>query len=358
MPAEDSMSASLPQRIWLGIRNSILLPLLAVAAALLIGALILWAFGYDPISSYALMWGGIFGSQRNFSEVLLKTTPLVFCGVAVAIAYSCGVWNIGAEGQFYMGAVGATYVGVYWGELPAWVLLPVVFIVGFIGGGFWAIIPGLLKAWINANEVVVTIMLNYVALGITSYLVTGPMKEAKGYFPQTDMIVEAARLPRIWLPTRVHIGVVMAVILAVIVTIVLYRTPLGFAIRTVGSSPKAARFAGMPVNRTIIIAMLISGGSAGLGGTVEIAGLAYRLFAHISPGYGFDGIAVSLIVHNNPLGTILSGLLFGGLRAGSEIMQISAGIPSVLIEIIQGMTIAFVIAFGVYRAVKQQQKKV
>jgi ABC-type uncharacterized transport system permease subunit len=355
---EDPLSLSLPVRLWLGFRNSILMPLLAVMAALLIGAIILFAFGYDPIKSYALMWSGIFGSQRNFSEVLLKTTPLVFTGVAVAVAYSCGIWNIGAEGQFYLGAIGATYVGVYWGNLPAVVLVPLVFIAGFIGGGFWAIIPGLLKTWISANEVVVTIMLNYIALGITSYLVTGPMKEAKDYFPQTDMIVEAARLPRIWLPTRVHIGVVMAVFLAIIVTIILYRTPLGFAIRTVGSSIKAARFAGMPVNRTIVIAMLLSGGAAGLGGAVEIAGLTYRLFAHISPGYGFDGIAVSLIVNNNPLGTILSGFLFGGLRAGSEIMQISAGIPSVLIEIIQGLTIAFVIAFGVYRVLKPRQKKV
>jgi ABC-type uncharacterized transport system permease subunit len=355
---DDPFDIALSSRLWFGLRNSILMPLLAVLAALLVGALILYAFGYDPIKSYALMWDGIFGSQRNFSEVLLKTTPVVFTGVAVAVAYSCGIWNIGAEGQFYLGAIGATYVGVYWGELPAMVLLPMVFIIGFIGGGFWAIIPGLLKTWINANEVVVTIMLNYIALGVTSYLVTGPMKEAKDYFPQSDMIVEAARLPRIWLPTRVHIGVVMAVILAIIVTIILYRTPLGFAIRTVGSSPKAARFAGMPVNRTIILAMLISGGAAGLGGAVEIAGLSYRLFAHISPGYGFDGIAVSLIVNNNPLGTILSGFLFGGLRAGSEIMQISAGIPSVLIQIIQGMTIAFVIAFGVYRVLKQRQKKV
>ncbi len=355
---DDALNISLANRLWSALRKSILMPLLAVLAALLVGALILYAFGYDPIKAYGLMWNGIFGSQRNFSEVLLKTTPLVFTGIAVAVAYSCGVWNIGAEGQFYLGAIFAAYVGVYWGHLPSAVLIPLVLIAGFIGGGLWAVIAGILKTWINVNEVVVTIMLNYVALGITSYLVTGPMKEAKNLFPQTDMISEAAKLPRIWLPTRLHIGVILAVVLAVVVAIILYRTPLGFAIRTLGSSSKAARFAGMPVKRTIITAMLLSGGAAGLGGAVEIAGLTYRLFARISPGYGFDGIAVSLIVNNNPLGTILSGFLFGALRAGSEIMQINAGIPSVLIEIIQGMTIAFVVAFGVYRMIKTRQKKV
>lgn len=344
-------------QLWGAVRRS-LMPLLAVAAALLVGAILLLIFGYDPIQAYATMWHGIFGSQRNISEVLLKATPVVFTGVAVAIAYSCGIWNIGAEGQFYLGAIGATYVGVYWGDLPGFALLLLVMFAGFIGGGLWAVIPGLLKTWINANEVVVTIMLNYIALGISSYLVTGPMKEASGYFPQTDMIADAARLPRIWLPTRLHVGVILAVILAILVTILLYRTPLGFEIRTIGSNRNAARFAGMPVKRTIIIAMLLSGGSAGLGGAVEIAGLTGRLFAHISPGYGFDGIAVSLIVNNNPLGTIFSGLLFGGLRAGSEIMQISAGIPSVLIQIIQGMTIAFVIAFGVYNILQTQQQKI
>jgi simple sugar transport system permease protein len=185
-------------------------------------------------------------------------------------------------------------------------------------------------------------------LGITSFLVTGPMKEAGGYYPQSDMIADAARLPRIWLPTRLHLGFVLAVALAVVMTVILYRTPLGFSIRTVGASVSAARFAGIPVNRTIVIAMLLSGGAAGLGGAVEIAGVAGRLFAQISNGFGYDGIAVSLLVANNPLGTILSGFLFGALRAGSELMQMNAGIPSVLIEIIQGMTIAFVIVFGAF----------
>ena len=335
--------------IWDRLKNSIFMPLLAVLAALAVGALILLVFGYNPLKAYATMLEGIFGTQRNFSEVLIKTTPIIFTGIAVAMAYSCGVWNIGAEGQLYLGAICATYVGIYWSHLPPGLMLPLVLLAGFFGGGLWAIIPGLLKVWVKANEVVVTIMMNYIAMGITSYLVTGPMKEP-GYNPQTAQITEAAWLPRIWEPTRLHLGFIIAIALSVIMTIILYRTPLGYAIRTVGSSPLAARYAGIPVNRTIVIAMLLSGGAAGLAGACEIAGISRRLYAAISPGFGFDGIAVSLLVNNNPLGTTLSGFLFGGLRAGSELMQMNVGIPSVLIQIIQGMTVAFVIAFGVFRA--------
>lgn len=339
-------------------QKSFMMPLLAVMAALSIGAIILLVFGFNPINAYQIMLEGIFGNNRNFSEVLIKTTPVIFTGIAVAAAYSCGIWNIGAEGQLYLGAIFATYVGVFWTNLPTYILVPLVFLAGFIGGGLWAIIPGLLKVWIKANEVVVTIMLNYIALGITSFLVTGPMQEMGSYNPQTAMIADAARLPRIWEPYRLHLGFILAVALAILMMIVLYRTPLGFSIRTVGSNISAARYAGIPVNRTIIIAMLLSGGAAGLGGAVEIAGLAGRLYASISPGFGYDGIAVSLLVNNNPLGTIFSGFLFGGLRAGSEMMQMKAAIPAVLIQVIQGLTIAFVIAFGVLKIKKIHKDRV
>jgi simple sugar transport system permease protein len=347
--------SSFINQFWKGLQNSFLVPVVAVIAALSIGAIILLAFGFDPVNAYGIMLEGIFGSKRNISEVLIKTTPVIFTGIAVAAAYSCGVWNIGAEGQFYLGAIFAAYVGIYWAYLPAYLLIPFVFLAGFLGGGIWAIIPGLLKVWVKANEVVVTIMLNYIAMGITSYLVTGPMKEPGGHNPQSALISEAARLPRIWEPTRLHLGFIFAIVLAIIITIILYKTPLGFSIRTVGANPNAARYSGIPVSRTILIAMLLSGGAAGLGGAVEVAGLAGRLFASISPGFGYDGIAVSLLVNNNPLGTILSGFLFGGLRAGSEMMQMKASIPAVLIQIIQGMTIALVIAFGVINSRKKRK---
>jgi general nucleoside transport system permease protein len=343
--------------LWLSLSQTIFVPALAVVAALMVGAIILGAFGYNPLKAYAIMLEGIFGSQRNISEVLLRSTPLIFTGICVAMAYSCGVWNIGGEGQFYLGAMAATWVGINGKDLPSYILIPALLSAGFVFGGLWAVVPGWLKIRLGTNEVVMTIMLNYIAIGINSFLVTGPMKEKAGYFPQTDALPAVARLPGILEPTRLHIGFLLALVLAIVMTIVMFRTPLGFAIRTVGLSPKTAKYAGIHVNRTIILAMLLSGGAAGLGGAVEIAGLTGRLFAVISPGYGFDGIAVSLLVQNNPIGTILSGFLFGGLRSGSELMQINAGVPAVLIQIIQGLTIAFVIAFGTFSMLSQQKKR-
>jgi ABC-type uncharacterized transport system permease subunit len=350
MTIEQNPTTSQPSyQRWLSILQSILSPLLALATALALGALILALAGYNPFSAYAAMVEGVVGSPRAFSEVLLKATPLIFIGIGLAIAFSCGVWNIGAESQFYAGAIAATWVGVNLGGLPPGIMVPLVFLAGFLGGGLLAVIPGWLKVRFKINEVVITIMLNYIMLGITSFLVTGPMQEVRRVFPQSDEIVEAARLVKIWPPTRLHIGFFIAIALAIVMTIILYRTPLGYAIRTVGLSPTSARYAGIKVDLHIVIAMLLSGGAAGLAGAVEIAGLTWRLFATISPGYGYDGIAVALMAGNNPAGTILSGMLFGALRAGSELMQINARIPSVLFDIIQGMSVAFVVIFGVVR---------
>ncbi len=337
------------QAWWPTVRHALLLPVLALGAALLAGVLILAVTGYDPLRAYQFMWRGVFGSQRTFSEVLLKATPLILTGSGIAIAFRCGVWNIGAEGQLYMGAIAATWLGVNARGWPPVLLVPAVLVAGFVGGGLWAAIPGWLKVRLKINEVVTTIMLNYLAIGMTSFLVTGPMQEANHMFPQTDEILVAARLPRIWLPTRLHLGFIVAVALALVYTLLLFRMPLGYSVRTVGLSPDAARYAGIPVERNMVLAMLLSGGAAGLAGAVEIAGLTWRLFATISPGYGFDAIAVSLLASNNPAGTILSGWLFGALRASSELMQMNAQIPSVLTSIIQGLAIAFVVAFSAIR---------
>jgi simple sugar transport system permease protein len=348
-PLDGKPAGGASRAWWLSLWQTVFLPVLSVLLALAAGGLILLLTGYDPVRAYEAMWQGVFGSTRNFSEVLLKATPLIFTGVGIAVAFRCGVWNIGAEGQFYAGAVAATWVGINGGDLPKVILIPLVLGAGFLGGGLWAVIPGWLKVRLNISEVVTTIMFNYIAIGITSYLVTGPLQEAAGIFPQSDEIVASAQLPRIWLPTRLHLGFLIAVGLALLLTVILFRTPLGYAIRTVGLSPGAARYAGMGVDRNIVVAMLLSGGAAGLGGAIELTGLTWRLFATISPGYGFDGIAVSLLVNNHPFGTIFSGLLFGALRAASELMQMNARIPSVLILIIQGLVIAFVVAFRMIR---------
>jgi simple sugar transport system permease protein len=344
-------------RWWFTFWHILLIPLLAITAAMAFGALILSIFGYDPINALGNLSQGIFGNQRNLSEALVRTTPIIFTATGVSVAYSCSVWNIGAEGQYYFGAIVGTWIGIHGGNLPGYILIPIGLIAGFLGGGFWGSIPGWLKARFRVNEVVMTVMLNYISLAIGSFLVTGPMKEKAGIFPQTDPIVNAAVLPKIWEPTRLHLGFIIAIGVAILMAIILFRTPLGFAIRTTGKNPQTARYAGMQTDKTIIMAMFLSGGVSGLGGAVQVYGITHNLQAMLSPGVGFTGISVSVLVGNNPLGTILSGFLFGALQSGSEMMQINTGIPSELIQIIQGITVAFVVLFGTMRLLKPQPKQ-
>ncbi len=332
-------------------------PFAAIPIALMIGGVFLLLAGYDPVKAYTAMWDGAFKDRTAFTEVLIKATPLIFIGIGLAIAFKCSIWNIGAEGQFYAGAVMATVTGIYLGSLPRFILMPLVLVMGVVGGALWGMLAAYLKNRFGANEVVTTIMLNYIAIFFTGFLVTGPMIETKGLFPQTPKISEAAWLPRFLPPTRLHIGFILAIILAILLYILIFKTTTGYTIRAVGINPDAARYAGINVKKNILLAMAISGGAAGLAGAVEVAAISYRLYQLISPGFGFDGIAVSLLVNNNPLGVIFSGFLFGALRSGAEVMMMSAKVPSVLVYMIQGMVILSVVAFGVYRVATKEREE-
>ncbi len=345
------------QRFLRGLLHNILVPILAISVALMVSALILMGSGYNPITSFAAMWQGAFGDLRTFTEVLIKATPLILIASGLAVAFRCSIWNIGAEGQFYMGAVFSTAVGIYLGFLPRIVLVPLILLAGMVGGALWGLLAGWLKVRFNTSEIVTTIMLNYVAIIGTSWLVTGPMIEEVGKYPQTAKISPAAVLPRILLPTRLHLGILIALIVAIVLYVLLFKTTTGYGIRAVGLNANAARYAGINVSRNILLVMAISGGAAGLAGGVELSAIALRLYQQISPGFGYDGIAVSLLASNNPLGIILSGILFGALRSGSEMMQITAKIPSVLVFAIQGLIILAVVAFSTLQARYQSRKK-
>ncbi len=327
--------------------RSAALPVLSILAALLVGAVILALAGYNVRAAYAALWDGVFGNTRNIGEAFLRATPLILIGAGIAVAFRAGIWNIGAEGQFYLGAIGAAFVGLNAANLPPVVAIPLAIAAGFILGGVWAGIAGWLKVKLGLNEVVTTIMLNYIALGLVSFLITGPMMEAIRANPQTDLVARSILLPRIWPPTRVHLGFIFAVIVACVLAFILFRTPWGYAIRAVGLNQTAAQHAGINVGRQFVTAMLLSGGAAGIAGAVEVMGVTERLYANISPGYGFQGIAVSLLANNNPLGVILSGWLFGALGSGSQMMQLTAGIPDVMIYILQGLVILFLVSFRV-----------
>ncbi len=330
--------------------SAVLTPLAAILVALLVSALILLLTGYDPVLAFTSMWKGAFADTRTITELLIKATPLILIAAGLSVAFRASIWNIGAEGQFYAGAVAATALGIYLPNLPAVIHIPIVLVGSVIAGALWGMLAGWLKVRFHASEIVTTIMLNYIAIIATGWLVTGPMIEGAGKYPQTAKVFESAMLPRFLPPTRLHLGFIIALLVCVALYILLFKTSAGYAIRAVGINSDAARYAGIDVRKNILLAMAISGGSAGLAGGVEIAGVAFRLYQQISPGFGFDAIAVALLASNNPLGVIFSGILFGALRSGSEMMQITAKIPSVLVFAIQGLVILAVVAFGVYRA--------
>jgi general nucleoside transport system permease protein len=324
------------------------MPLLAVVTALFFGAIVILATGGNVLLAYQGLWEGSLGRPQSISESLVWATPYIFGGLAVALAFKAGLFNIGVEGQIALGSLASVYVGYAVHDVPfPWHLILAV-AAGTLAGALWGAIPGFLKARTGAHEVIVTIMLNYVAIQMTSFLVSGPMKDPNPLIAnaQTPKILQSARLPPL-LPDpvyRVHWGFVVAILAAIGIWWLLSKSTLGFEIRTVGANPQAARYAGIAVGRTMVVAMAISGGLAGLGASLEVVGLNFYHTAGFSVGYGFDSIAVALLGRSNPFGVIPSALLFGALRAGSSRMQFLSQIPIDIINVIQALVLIFVAA--------------
>ena len=249
-----------------------LAPLWAVLGALAIGALFIAAAGISPIRAYSELLRGAFGSLSGFGVTMQKTAPLLFAGLGVAFAFRCGLFNIGGEGQIYMGALFGGWLALTLTNLPAPILLPAVLVLSFIGGGIWGAIPGFLRAKWNMSEIITTILMNYVGFWFVSFLLHGPLQESRGYYPQSEVLPQASWLPIIWPATRVNLGIILALLAAVGVYVVMWRTTIGYQIRAVGSNPQAAEYSGIPVVRSMVLAMFISGGLMGLAGAVEILG--------------------------------------------------------------------------------------
>jgi general nucleoside transport system permease protein len=326
-------------------------PLLAVATALVVGAVVILLAGHDPLLAYEGLWEGAFGSPRALSETLVWTIPYLFTGLAVAFAFQGGLFNIGAEGQLAMGAVAAAWLGyalpgIVGVPLPAVIHLPIVLLGGVLAGALWGAIPGWLKARTGAHEVINTIMLNYVALLAVSYLLSSPLRDPNqsNVISRTPEIALAARLPRLDADLRVHAGLLIALAAVAAVWWLLYRTPAGFAIRTVGANPDAARYAGMPVSWLMVITLALSGGLAGLAGAVEVAGLHYRHELGFSQNYGFDAISIALLGRAHPLGVVPAALLLGALRNGATRMQFLAGVPADVVVVLEGLILLFIAA--------------
>jgi ABC-type uncharacterized transport system permease subunit len=317
-------------------------PILAVLAALLVGAGLMAIAGADPLLAYTALFRESLTTYFGFGNTLTKTTPLLLASLGVLVALRAGQFNLGGEGQIYMGGLGSALVGLYLHGLPTWIHLPLALFGGFLFGAGWAAIAGYLKVARGLNEVLTTLLLNYIAQNFVSYMVNAPLMEPGAPSPYSPLIAVSARLPTILPKSQAHAGIFLALAIAVLLTVLLSATSFGYQIDAVGQNPIAARYAGISVNQTILAVMAISGGLAGLAGSSEVLGLKYRLFENFSPGYGFDAIAIALLSRGNPIGIVLTAFFFGALRSGANVMQRSAGVPVTIIYAIQGLTVLFV----------------
>ncbi|MDX1521729.1 MAG: ABC transporter permease [Anaerolineae bacterium] len=354
--SEEATNRNWRERIMLivvPILQQLLLPVGAIILALLVGAIFILVIGKNPFTAYAALIQGAFGDIFSIGETLENTTPLILTGLAVAFAFRAKLFNIGAEGQFLIGALAATWVGTNL-SLPSIIHLPLTLLAGIIAGGLWGGIAGLLKAVRGVHEVISTIMLNFIAIFFISYMVTGPMKEVSSLdIPQTARIADTAVLMKILPPSRLSAGIVIALVAAAFIWWLLWKTTIGYEVRAVGLNYFAAEFGGIKPNYNMFLAMLISGGLAGLGGAIIISGLFLRYQHGFEPGYGFTAIAVSLVGANNPPGVVLAALLFATLSQGALGMQNVAGVPQDIVFVIQALVIFLVAAPQIVQALPQ-----
>jgi general nucleoside transport system permease protein len=373
-----------------GVAQSLVIPVLAVFTALVIGGFVIVlsdpefykAFASDPIgailaglrniaAAYQALFTGSIGSPTEIvqaiasgdtaevknalqpiSETLLSATPLIFAGLAVALGFRAGLFNIGVEGQLYVGAIFAVYAGFAFTGLPWFIHLPLAIAAGMLGGAIWGFVPGFLKAKTGAHEVIVTIMMNYISYQLVMLVLKTPGFQRPGRDdPISQNVLPSATLPPLIDGLRVHWGFILALVAAAVVSWILFRSTKGFEFRAVGLNPGAAKYAGMNISRTIILAMVTSGALAGLAGTSEMLGTSGKLTPGFSPGYGFDAIAIALLGGSRPSGVVVAAILFGALRAGSTPMQAATGTPVDLVVVIQALIIMFVAAPALVRAI-------
>lgn len=327
-------------------------PLIAILFAFIFGAVLIILSGKDPILAYGAMFKGAFGSFGAISTVLNKATPLILTGLAVSIAYQCKSINIGAEGQLVFGAFGASLVGAYV-SLPIFLHIPLVIISGFAFGAAWAFIPAMLKIKKDVNTVISTIMMNYIAFAVVRFLINTFFRADNSDLVAMPWFKATARLPLLLgNPIRLSSAIIIALLAAVVIWYLLNRTVVGYEIKAVGLNPNAANSNGIKANKNIIISLLISGGLAGIAGATEIMAQFGKLYDAFAPGYGFDGIPVALLARGNPLGVILTALLFSILRTGAVTMQTSVGVSRTIVDAMQGVIILFIAGEYLFTKIK------
>ena len=336
----------------------ILIPVVAVLMSLATGALLLRAVGADPISAYRSMFKAAFGSAFSTSITIGKTIPRLLAGLGIALALRAGLWNIGAEGQIYVGAVASTAVVLSAPRLPFPIMLVVALLAGCLAGAVWGAIPGVLRATRGISEVITSLMLVYVAIQLTNYLLEGPWVVEHSTFPSTDLFPSNMLLPIIWRGTLLNAGAVIAVLAVLFAWLLSSRSTFGLGLRAIGGSEQASRFAGVNVKRLIVASMAVSGAFAGLAGSIEVLGIRGRLLEGFSPGYGFEAIAIALIGRLQPVGILLAALLFGALDAGAAgLLTSGRGVPASIVQITEAMAVVYVlVAIGVNEKLTRRQQ--
>jgi simple sugar transport system permease protein len=325
-----------------------IVPIISLILALAFGAILLLAFGINPLEAFRVMVTGSLGSQYALTETLVKSIPLMLTGLSVSIAFRMLFWNIGAEGQLALGGIAAAYVALFLSDfLPDFLTIPTMVVFGMAAGAIWALIPAFLRAYLNVNEILTTLMMNYIAILVVEYLYLGPWRDPDGYgFPGSAPFAQEAILPR--LVGRVHLGIVFALIAAVVVWMIMSRMKWGYEIRLIGENPQAAKYAGISTKRNIIYVMLLSGALSGLAGMVEVSGIAHRLYQGLTAGYGYTAIIVSWLANLNPWGVILVSFLMAGLLVGGDQLQVAMGIPAAVALVLQGAILFFVLGGWVF----------
>lgn len=315
---------------------------LSIFAALLIGAVIMLVNGQNPMVGYGELISGAFGSKYKVATTFAKTVPLILTGFATAISFMSGIYNIGGEGQLYLGAFAAAFIGFTFTNLPVFVAILLAVIAAALVGGFYAFFPAVLRVKYEIDEVITTIMLNSLAILFTNYLVNYPFQASEGKMGGTNMIAEAFKLPKLVKLSKLNTSIFYTAIIAMMMYYLIKKTSFGYNFRIVGENGRFAKYAGLNTKQYMVVAMVISGALAGIAGAFEVYGVHYRFLQNISKGYAFDGMLVALIVRNNPLGIILMSIFFAMLKTGSNSMELATGIPSELILVIQSIIILFI----------------
>ncbi len=342
------MTRVLKKELFNSLVINLFVPLGAVALALLIGAIFLKFSNVNPFDAYKSIFFESFGTRYGITETIVKATPLILVGSGICIAFRSGNINIGGEGQMIVGAILSTVVALNLPGFPKYFLLPLVLISGFLGGGIYGFIPGFLKSYLNVNEILSTVMLNAIALQILYLLLRGPLMDPKeiaygtGY-PQSARITESSWLSKLIPGTRLHAGIFIALITAVIVYLLLWKTTIGYRMRAVGKNPVASRYGGINVKVYLTLSMFLAGGLAGLAGAVEVCGIHHRLMDGISAGYGFSGIVAALFGRLHPIGNIPASFFFGALLVGVNMLQRSVNVPGSIVYVIEGLVVIFVV---------------